>query len=78
VELTDAAVDCTYVLDQAPTCDMNVRVQLDQEMLSARDANGCSLRDKTLTIEGAACAKLRDAATTHTLSVIFECAAPGP
>jgi hypothetical protein len=73
-EITSVAAECTYTLDKKPDDKRYVRVELDKETLTVDSADGWSLDDKTVTISGAACTKLRDGSKTHTLAVTVECA----
>jgi hypothetical protein len=73
-EITSVAAECSYVLDKKPDDKRYVRVELDQETLPVDNQDGWSLSDKTVTISGAACARLRDGSKTHTLAVTVECA----
>jgi hypothetical protein len=72
-EITSVVAECTYTLDKAPADKKYVRVELDKEPLKVDDPNGWSIADKTVTIGGTACSKLRDGSKTHTLAVTVEC-----
>jgi hypothetical protein len=72
-EITSVVAECTYTLDKAPADKMYVRVELDKMSLPVDSPDGWSINDKTVTVGGAACAKLRDGTKTHTLSVTVEC-----
>jgi von Willebrand factor type A domain len=72
-EITSVVAECTYALDKAPADKMYVRVELDKMSLPVDSPDGWSINDKTVTVQGAACAKLRDGSKTHTLAVTVEC-----
>jgi len=72
-EITNVIAECTYTLDKDPADKMYVRVELDKESLKVDDPNGWSISGKTVTLGGAACAKLRDGTKAHTLAVTVEC-----
>jgi hypothetical protein len=72
-EITSVAAECTYTLDKKPDDKRYVRVELDKETLAVDSPDGWSLNERTVTINGAACTRLRDGSKTHTLAVTVEC-----
>ena len=55
--ITSVVAECTYNLDMKPADKRYVRVELDKESLKLDDADGWSLNDQTVTINGAACSQ---------------------
>jgi hypothetical protein len=72
-EITGVVAECSYLLDKKPDDKNFVLVELDGKKLNLGDPNGWSIDDRNVTIEGEACATLRDGARPHTLAVTVEC-----
>jgi hypothetical protein len=73
--ITGVVAECGYLLDKKPDDKNFVLVELDGQKLALDDANGWIIDDRNVTIQGNACATLRDGSKPHTLAVTVECVA---
>jgi uncharacterized protein YegL len=71
--ITSVVAECSYQLDKKPDDNKFVLVELDGKKLDLGDANGWTIDDRNVTIQGDACTTLRDGAKAHILAVTVEC-----
>jgi hypothetical protein len=70
-EITKDVVKCSFELDETPDA-RRVRVEIDQQTIALGASDGWTLDGQTITLRGAACAKLQDG-WGHLLSAQLEC-----
>jgi hypothetical protein len=70
-EITKDVVECSFDLGETPDARY-VRVELDGQAVVLDASDGWALEGQTITLQGAACAKLRDG-RGHSLSAQLEC-----
>lgn len=70
-EIAKDVVKCSFELTETPDA-RRVRVQVDQQPIALDASDGWTLAGQTLTLRGAACAKLQDG-WGHQLSAELEC-----
>jgi hypothetical protein len=70
-EITKDVVQCSFDLSELADPRF-VRVQIDQESIALGASDGFSMQGKTISLRGAACAKLKDG-RGHVLNAQVEC-----
>jgi hypothetical protein len=76
-QISGTVVSCSYKLDKAPEDPSYVQVKLDDKQVNLNDANGWTIKDRTVTIQGSACKTLQDG-KDHQLSVQVLCSVVSP
>lgn len=71
-DITKDVVKCTFDLSEAPEDPLRLRVELDGLAIAIGAGDGWTIQGKSVTLQGAACAKLKDG-RGHTLSAQLEC-----
>jgi len=71
-KITGEVVSCSYELDMVPPDPKTVLVKLDGKQLNLKQADGWSIKGKTVTVEGKSCALLQDG-KDHVLTVDVLC-----
>jgi hypothetical protein len=71
-EITKDVVKCTFDLAEAPADPRFVRVQIDKQTVPLNSADGWVVSGKSVTLQGGACAKLKDG-KGHLLNAQVEC-----
>lgn len=71
-KITASVASCSYQLDRKPHDPTYVLVKLDDKQLDLDVPDGWSIDGQNVTIQGAACTKLKDGAS-HRLVVTVEC-----
>jgi hypothetical protein len=76
--IASTLVSCTYVLDTAPRAAEYVLVKLDGQQINLNEPDGWVLvGDRTVEIQGAACAQLRSTGA-HSIDVEVQCGVVPP
>ncbi len=70
-EITKDVVKCSFALGEAPDA-RRIRVELDGQAIALGASDGWQLEGQSITLQGAACAKLRDG-RSHDLRAQLEC-----
>jgi Mg-chelatase subunit ChlD len=70
-EIAKDVVECNFELTETPDA-RRVRVEIDQQTIALGASDGWTLDGQTITLQGAACAKLQDG-RGHLLSAQLEC-----
>jgi uncharacterized protein YegL len=71
-QITKDVINCTFSLDQVPPDLKKVRVQIDGVSIPLNSPEGWTIDGKNVTLQGAACALLKDG-KGHTLAAQIEC-----
>lgn len=71
-DITKDVVKCNFDLAEAPDDPRKLRVELDETAIPLGASDGWTIQGKSVTLQGAACAKLKDG-RGHTLSAQLEC-----